>query len=68
MLQPKTKPAYDEAATCIHPDMPNHVGTEAELQAALAEGDADIEAGRTVPFKDMAAELRRSYGKALGDL
>ena len=64
MVQPKTKPAQDEAASRIHPDMPNHVGTEAELQAALAEGDADIEAGRTVAFEDVAGELRRNFGKA----
>lgn len=62
MLQSKTE-AADEAAR-IHPDMPNHVGSEAELAAALAVGDADIEAGRTVPFAEVAAELRRNYGKA----
>ena len=64
MLQPKTLPTYPEAATRTYPDMPNHVGSEAELLAALAEGDADIEAGRTVSFEEIAAELRGNYGKA----
>ena len=64
MLKPKTLPAYPGSATRIHPEMPNHVGSEAELLAALAEGDADIEAGRTVSFEEVAAELRGNYGKA----
>jgi hypothetical protein len=38
------------------------VGTEAELAeslGAVAEGLADIEAGRTRPYQDVLAELRR---------
>ena len=54
----------DEAATRIYPDMPNYVGTEAAFVAAVEEGLADIRAGRTVPFAEVAAELRRNYGKA----
>ena len=31
---------------------------------AIREGLADIEAGRVVPFEEVAAELRRKYGIA----
>ncbi len=44
--------------------MPGYVGSEAELLAALAVGDADIEAGETLSFEEVAVELRRNYGKA----
>ena len=65
MPEPKARPeAFPEAATRIYPDMSNHVGSEAELLATLAEGDADIAAGRIVSFEDIAAELRGNYRKA----
>jgi predicted transcriptional regulator len=65
MAQPEPITDDTDPARAIHPDLPNHVATDAELIAAVQEGLADIEAGRTVPFETVAAELRRMiHGKA----
>ncbi len=60
MLEPKTAPSAEEVATRIDPDMPNYVGSEATLLAAIDVGLADIKAGRTVSFAEVAAEFRRN--------
>ena len=60
MAAPKQKPADELAATEIYPDMPNYVGTEAEFLAAVDKGLANLRAGRTVAFEDVAAEFRRT--------
>ena len=62
MLEPKPRPADDEAATRIYPDMPSYVGSEAAFLAAVDKGLADLDAGRTVSFADVAAEFRRNHG------
>ena len=45
--------------------MPNHAANEAEFLALVDEGLADIDAGHTVPFETVAANLRRKiYSQA----
>ncbi len=60
MLEPKHKPADDEAATRIYPDMPIYAGSEADFVAAVEKGLADIRAGRTVSHDEIVAEFRRN--------
>jgi predicted transcriptional regulator len=58
---------HDDAdpAQKIYPDLPNYVATEAEFIAAVEVGLAEIDAGQTVPFDIVAADLRRTiHGKA----
>ena len=64
MPKPNRQSPPGDIAAGVFSDMPNHVANEAELLAALALGDADIEAGQAVPFEEVAAELRRNYGQA----
>jgi predicted transcriptional regulator len=54
----------DLADTEIYPDMGNYVGTAAEFLAAVDKGLADLDAGRTVSFEEVAAEFQRNRGKA----
>lgn len=60
MIEPKTERFDRQAASWVDDDLPNHVGSEKELLAALAVGDSDIADGRTVSFEDVAAEFRRT--------
>jgi hypothetical protein len=64
MTEPKRCHANDLAGTTIYADMPNYVGTEAEFLSAVEIGIAGLDAGRTISFEEVAAEFRRSYGKA----
>ncbi len=57
-------PPDDRAGVKIYPDMPNYADTEAAFLAAVEIGFADLDAGRTVSFEEVAAEFRRNYGKA----
>jgi predicted transcriptional regulator len=59
MPEPGKHAADDEAVIRIYPDMPNYVDSEAEFLAAVDKGLADIRAGRTVAFADVAAEFSR---------
>jgi predicted transcriptional regulator len=61
----KQKPTSDEIPVdqAIHPGMPCYVANDAEFIAAVEIGLADLAAGRTVPFAEVAAEFRRTYGK-----
>jgi predicted transcriptional regulator len=39
---------------------------EAELQSALAEGSADVDAGRVIPAEQVFEEIRIEYGLPRG--
>ncbi len=60
MLERRQTQAEDAADTDMYPDMPNHVGTEAEFLAAVEIGLADLDAGRTVSFEVLVAKYRRT--------
>jgi hypothetical protein len=44
--------------------MPTYVGCEDGFLAAVDVGIVDLDAGRTVSFKDVADEFRRNYSRA----
>lgn len=43
------------------------VATDTELVAAIAEGEAELEAGLGIPARDVEAEFLNSFGQAQGD-
>jgi hypothetical protein len=64
MLESKHRPADDEVATRLYPDMPNYVGSEVEFLVAVEVGLADIRAGRTKTAAEINAKYRRTLGTA----
>jgi hypothetical protein len=62
MIEPKRRTVDDCVGVKIYPDMPNYVGTEAAFLAAVEIGIADLDAGRTVSFEEVAAEYRHQPG------